>query len=57
MGQYFMSSPLIISAIKLYQQYGFKITSELQTTYNKQYVITNKMERPINSYSKIQQER
>lgn len=30
-------------AINLYQKYGFRITSEFQTTYNKQNVVANKM--------------
>lgn len=31
-------------AIGLYQKYGFKITSEFNTTYNKESVVANKME-------------
>jgi len=31
-------------AIKLYQKYGFKKVSEFKTTYNKQYVVANKMQ-------------
>ncbi len=31
-------------AINLYQKYGFKSISQFKTTYNKQYVVANKMQ-------------